>query len=110
MKKDFVINNRRYVAKEFTFGTIRQFEKIGLPMSEIQKMPMTLVSAYISYCGDISMERADVEINEHIINGGNFEEVLSIIGEEMSESRFFQALNKKTEEVHPEGKKEKKTE
>lgn len=98
MSKFFTINNKRYTAKEFTFGTIRQFEGLGLAMSEIQKKPMTMVSAYLSYCGNMDIDKADEEINEHVINGGNFDEVLKIIGDGMIESRFFQALNKKQEE------------
>lgn len=93
----FVINDRRYTAKEFTFGTIRKFEGLGLSMADIQNKPMTLVAAYLSYCANISIEAADEEINEHILKDGSFEEILKIITEEMNNSRFFQHLNKKKE-------------
>ena len=93
----FVINDKRYTSKEFTFGTIRKFEGMGLSMADIQSKPMTLVAAYLSYCANISIDAADEEINEHIIKDGSFDEILKIITEEMNNSRFFQHLNKKQE-------------
>lgn len=97
--KSFVINNKSYLAKEFTFGTIRQFENAGLSLSNIQSMPMTLVSVYLSICAGISVDAADKEINDHVINGGSLDEIFALITEEMAESRFFQALNKRTDQT-----------
>lgn len=104
----FSVNGKVYQSKEFTFGVIRQFEDYGLQMSEIQNKPMTMVSAYLSVCGKMPLDKADEEINEHIINGGNFDDVMEVISEEMNNSRFFQALNKKSEETPKEVETKKK--
>lgn len=100
--RTFLINNKRYVAKEFTFGAVRQFEGLGLALSNIQSMPMTLISAYLAFCSGMSIEAADKEINDHVVNGGKLDEIFKIITDEMGESRFFQALNTKTEEAEKE--------
>ena len=100
--RTFLINNKRYVAKEFTFGAVRQFEGLGLALSNMQSMPMTLISAYLAFCSGMSIEAADKEINDHVINGGKLDEIFKIITDEMGESRFFQALNTKTEETEKE--------
>lgn len=97
--RTFWINNKRYTSKEFTFGAVRKLENSGLSLTEIQSKPMTLASAYLAFCGNISMDAADEEIQEHVIKGGNLDEIFEVVTEAMNESRFFQALNKKTEEV-----------
>ena len=95
----FLINNKRYVAKEFTFGAVRKLESNGLSLTDIQSKPMTLAAAYLAFCGNLSMDAADEEIQTHVINGGSLDSIFEAVTEAMSESRFFQALNKKTEEV-----------
>lgn len=93
----FVINNKRYIAKELTFGAVRQFENNGLSLSDISKKPMSLASAYLAFCSGTSIDFADNEIQEHVINGGNLDGVFEAVTGAMNESRFFQALNKKAE-------------
>lgn len=93
----FVINNKRYVAKELTFGAIRQFENNGLSLSDISNKPMSLASNYLAFCSAMNIDAADNEIQEHVINGGSLEGVFDAVMGAMNESRFFQALNKKAE-------------
>ena len=97
--RTFLINNKRYIAKEFTFGAVRQLESNGLSLTDVQNKPMTLAAAYLAFCAGINMDAADNEIQEHVINGGNLDGIFEAVTEAMNESRFFQALNKKTEEV-----------
>lgn len=95
----FLINNKRYVAKEFTFGAVRQLESNGLSLTDIQNKPMTLASAYLAFCAGISINAADEEIQNHVLNGGNLDGIFEAVTEAMNDSRFFQALNRKTEKV-----------
>jgi len=95
----FLINDKRYVAKEFTFGAVRQLEGYGLSLTDVQNKPMTLAAAYLAFCANINMDAADNEIQEHVIKGGNLDGIFEAVTEAMNESRFFQALNKKTEKV-----------
>ena len=76
------------------------------------KKPMSMARAYFAICLNGDKERAGKEIQEHVIAGGDFNELYTIIGEEMNESGFFQALNKKqgteTQEMESEEKKKNK--
>lgn len=95
--KTFLINNKRYIAKELTFGAIRQLESNGITLSELGSRPFSLASGYLAFCAGISINAADEEIEKHVINGGNLDGIFEAVTEAMNESRFFQALNKKTE-------------
>lgn len=95
----FLINNKRYVAKEFTFGAVRQLESNGLSLTDIQNKPMTLAAAYLAFCAGISINAADEEIQNHVLNGGDLDGIFEAVTDAMNDSRFFQALNKKTEKV-----------
>lgn len=92
------INGRRYIAKEMTFGAVRQFESNGLSLTDISQKPMSLAAAYLAYCAGISIDAADNEIQEHIIKGGTIDGIFEAVMGAMNESRFFQALNKRGEE------------
>ena len=112
MKTYFTINNRRYEAKEFDFNTICDLQEMGvniLDMSGIRKNPIPIIRSYLSLCMDADKDIAGSEMQEHIVGGGGFTEILDVITKKMDESDFFQALNKATEENTPAGgKKEKK--
>jgi hypothetical protein len=95
----FLINNKRYVAKELTFGAVRHLESNGISLGDMGSRPFSLASGYLAFCAGISMNAADEEIEKHVINGGNLDGIFEAVTEAMNESRFFQALNKKTEEV-----------
>ena len=95
--RTFLINNKRYIAKEFTFGAVRQLESNGLSLTDVQNKPMTLAAAYLAFCAGINMDAADNEIQEHVINGGTLDGIFEAVTEAMNESRFFQALNKRAE-------------
>ena len=95
----FLINNKRYVAKELTFGAVRHLESNGISLGDMGSKPFSLASGYLSFCAGISMKAADEEIEKHVISGGNLDGLYEAVTEAMNESRFFQALNKKTEET-----------
>ena len=59
---------------------------------------MSMVRAYFALCYKGDKEAAGKEIQAHIIAGGDFSDLYKVMGEEMSESDFFQALNKKENE------------
>lgn len=110
MNKVFLINGKKYNAVPFDFNTICDLEEAGVSIQEMQKKPMAMLRAYFGICGGLSNEDAGREIQNHVISGGNFNELYKIMGEEMNESDFFQALSKKakedaTEEDAPKGKK-----
>ena len=101
--KSFTVNNKKYVAKDFTYNTVCDLEDMGVSLSEFKSKPMSVVRAYLAVCADKDMEFAGEEIQAHIIAGGTFEEIMQIMSEKMDESDFFRALQTRTEDNLTEG-------
>ena len=95
------INGNEYKALEFDFDLICNIEDMGVSIEEAGEKPMKMVRAYIGLCMNVSKETASKEIQEHVVNGGDFTEIISIMYEMMGKSDFFLALNKKSEEKNP---------
>ena len=58
---------------------------------------MSLIRTYLAFCGNITKEQAGKEIESHLINGGEFNDVVEAMSEEMQNSGFFRSMGKKTE-------------
>lgn len=102
--RTFKINNKEYKAKELTYGDIRKMESFGLNLmtdiTSIQAKVFSYTSGYLAVCGGFGIDVADNEMNEHIINGGDFTEISEAFVDSLSNSRFFQAmLNSATEKT-----------
>lgn len=93
----FTINEKEYNAKEFDFNLICDLEDMGVQLSEAENKPMSMVRAYVSLCIGKSRELAGKEMEQHLIKGGNFEDVTEAMGKMMEESDFFRSLNKTTQ-------------
>lgn len=109
--RTFTINGKRYTAKPFDFNTVCDLEESGVSLSEMSKKPMSMARAYFSLCFKGSPEDAGKEIQAHIVAGGDFNDLYKAMGDEMNESDFFQALNKREgqEDQEVEKETEKKT-
>lgn len=94
----FTINEKRYAAKPFNFNTVCNLEDNGVSIQEMTKKPMSMARAYFALCANLDKDKAGEEIEKHVEKGGTFNDLYTAMGEEMSESDFFQALNKKTSE------------
>lgn len=106
--RTFVINGKRYNAKPFDFNTVCDLEDNGVSLSEMSKKPMSMARAYFALCFNGSKEDAGREIEAHVKAGGDFTTLYQTMGDEMNESDFFQALNKKETEEAPETEEKKK--
>ena len=102
MSRFFTINEKRYQAKPFDFNTVCDLEDNGVSLQDMSKKPMSMARAYFALCFNGDIEKAGKEIQEHVMNGGDFNELYTAMGEELNESDFFQALNKKQNEETPE--------
>lgn len=98
MSRRFTINGKSYVASEITFNSICELEDAGISLSDIEKKPISTVRAYLAVCGNIDNATAGNEIQAHLISGGSLDEIMAVFRDELSDSDFFQALNK-TEEA-----------
>lgn len=96
MNKTFELNGVTYIAKAFDFNIICDLEDMGVSLQDAQKKPMGLIRAYIAICMGGTIEEAGKVMEQHIINGGAFDEVMGVIAEEMNKSDFFQSITKGT--------------
>ena len=96
MSRIFTINNKTYTAKEFDFNFLCDLENMGLSLEDIDKKPMSMVRAYLAFSAGLSNEAAGKEIENHLINGGKFDDVVEAMSAQMQDSGFFRSINKGT--------------
>ena len=104
MKTYFDLNKKRYEAKDFDFNLICDMQEMGvdmLDMSNLRKNLIPAVRVYAALCLEVDKDIAGAEIQQHIINGGGFDEIMTAMQKKMEESDFFQALNQTEEEETP---------
>lgn len=94
----FTINDREYKAKEFDFNLICELEDMGISLEKAAEKPMSMVRAYFGICANMSKDRAGKEMEQHIINGGKFDDIMKAMSAEMEKSDFFRQLNSKAAE------------
>lgn len=90
------VNGKDYKAKDFSFNTICDLQDMGVDLSANVK-PTVLLRAYVSVCMGVDKETAGNEIEAHIVNGCNFDEIMETMYALMEESDFFRHLNQTTE-------------
>ena len=95
--RTFIINGKEYRAKEFDFNLMCDFEDMGISIADMDKKPMAVVRAYFALCTGRGKEFAGKEMEQHLINGGSFDDVVIAMNEEMEKSDFFRSLNKTAE-------------
>lgn len=98
MTKIFTVNGKSYKAKEFDFNFMCDLEDQNLSLEDIDKKPMSLVRAYLAFSAGISKENAGAEIEAHLENGGKFNDIVEIMGQQMQDSGFFRSIRKDEEE------------
>ena len=98
MNRFFTINGKRYQAKPFDFNLVCNLEDNGVPLQKMQEKPMSMARAYFAECFNGDKEKAGEELQAHVIAGGTFDDLYKVMGDEMTESDFFQALNQKQDE------------
>lgn len=94
MEKTITINSKEYKIPEFNFGTLCELEDLGVNFNDIQNKSFNLIRSLVAYVTDKSLKNAGNEIEEHIANGGGFEDFLPLV-EAVTNSSFFQNQTKK---------------
>lgn len=85
----FTLNNVTYKTKQFDFNLLCDLEDYGIDIENINKKPMSLLRAYISLCAGMTIENVGNEIKEHVVNGGNLNDIMQPIQKEINNSDFF---------------------
>lgn len=104
----FVINGKTYKAKDITFNFMCFLEEKDLPIEQIESKPMKFGREYLAYCGGLTSEQAGMEIDEHVINGGELSVLYDAMGEALDNSGFFRAMANPGKKA-PEEQKPKRT-
>lgn len=100
MKKQFTINGKKYDARIFDFNMLCDMEDAGVTLEDMTKKPMSAVRAYFTACHGGDPAVAGHEIEQHIINGGDMTELMTVMSNTLSESDFFRSITKReTEET-----------
>lgn len=85
----FTLNGNVVVAKKFDFNLVCDLEDMGVSLQESGKKPMAMIRAYIALCLGSTVELAGKELEEHLANGGSFEDLYETMSKEMENSDFF---------------------
>jgi len=91
-KETLTINGKTYKAKEFDFDFMCCLEESGITLQEIGEKIFSTVRCYVAYCMGVALPVAGKEINEHIVNGGTFDEFTEVFQEKAETSGFFRAI------------------
>lgn len=97
----FTINNRVVQAKEIDFNFVCMLEVEGIELAKMGKSFMNIIKVYVAYCMGVDADVAGNEINQHMLNGGNLNELTEVLSKKMDESDFFHALSKNAEKENP---------
>lgn len=107
--RTFTVNGVTYKASPFDFNLICELEDRGISIEEAQAKPMSLTRAYFAISANLSKADAGIQMQAHLINGGNFDEIMEAMSQEMSDSDFFRSLGKTKEKETPKTKGQKNT-
>lgn len=80
------------------FNMVCDMETMGVSTKDMMERPFSAFRAYFACCAETSMDEAGVQINEHVINGGNLDSLGDAFRYEIEQSDFFRALGEKEEE------------
>ena len=101
----FTINGKSYIAPKFDFNTVCDFEEAGISLQDAKKKPTSMIRMYFALLFDGDKDAAGKELEQHMIDGGTFDELTEAMVTEMNESRFFQAISSRAEKSDQAGEK-----
>lgn len=91
----YKLNNKEYETKEVNFREIVKMEKCGVDIANLGKgNTFAQTCCMVSYITGLSKDKALDEIDEHLNNGGTFEDVIKCF-EVLTESDFFKKVGAK---------------
>lgn len=88
------INNKNYVVPELTFKHLPVMEKCGMTANMLMsgKYPFTAAEVFTAIVVGCDYDQADYLMEQHILGGGNVEDIFSAFADAMVESGFFAKL------------------
>lgn len=107
----FTLNGTSVDAKEFNFNTLVELDNYGVSMEDMTTKPLTFIRGYVAYCMGTSPEKAGQALNDHIVSGGDLNDIFEAMNAELEDSGFFRALQTEQTEVqakNPKGQRKEK--
>ena len=95
------INGKSYQGAEMTFNNVCKMEEMDAPITYGAKVSFSMLRAYLALCMNTSKENAGEELEKHIINGGNMDDLAEAMNEAVENSDFFRKLQETTTEETP---------
>lgn len=90
------LNNIEYKMPQMTFNNVCKLEEMGVSLTEIDKKPMAAIRGLLALAvGD--PEKAGRELEAHLEQGGDLQEILDEVVKAVNESGFFRALAQKSQ-------------
>ncbi len=101
--RTFKVNGKEYKAKPIEFGTVCNFEEMGVSITDAKEKSFSFLRTYFALCANETNEFATKEIQSHVVAGGDLKDISDALNDEMEKSAFFRALRKSEEEDITEG-------
>ena len=57
---------------------ICDLEDLGVSIEDIERKPVSIVRAYAGICMGKSAKESGIEIQEHLLNGGSFDDIMKV--------------------------------
>ena len=95
------VNGKEYKTAGINFNTVCELENRGITLADMSKKPNAFIRVYFAISANCLNEQAGEELEQHVINGGDFENIYTVIANEVQDSGFFRALTKKAEAITP---------
>lgn len=96
--RTFKVNGKTYKSKELDFNAMCDLEDMGVSLVDIKSKSLSLIRAYLSFCGNMSVEEAGNEVMLHLQNGGKFDKIMEELKTAIENSDFFRILKERAEE------------
>ena len=107
-KNRFTVNGVTYTAKPFDFDMVCDLEDMGVSFERIDKMPVSLIRAYFAICANTDKEQAAALLQNHIVKGGQLNDITEAMAKEMENSDFFRAFQSDENKTSTESKRKAK--
>lgn len=92
------INDNVYTVPELSFNAVCDLAEYGVDIMNPKAMKKNAVNAargIAAWIMDCEVEEAGVEIQNHVIGGGNLDVIFEAFSTAVNESGFFEAMNKR---------------
>ena len=96
--KTIHINGKTYQGAELTFNNVCRMEEMDAPITLGAKVSFSLLRGYLALCMNTTKENAGEELEKHVLNGGNFDELSEAMAEAVENSDFFRKLQETADE------------